>query len=84
MFTQSDPKIILLTLLFFSSSNTGFLGRGEGDGINVASRGISGSAKTIPKIKMSTGNSHTLEMTVSGLQGDKVILKHFKVPHSHN
>lgn len=51
VFTQSHPKIILLTLLFFSSSNTGFLARGEGDGINVASRGISGSTKTIPEIK---------------------------------
>lgn len=51
--SKSHPKI-LLTLLFFSSSNTGFFGRGEGDGIKVASRGISGSANTIPKIKMTT------------------------------
>ena len=43
--------MILLTLLFFSSSNTGFLGRGDGEGIKVASRGISGSAKTIPTIE---------------------------------
>lgn len=51
MLTQSHPKIILVTLLFFSSSNTGFFGRGEGDWINVALMGISGSAKTMPKIK---------------------------------
>lgn len=70
-----NPKIILLTLLFFSSSNTGFLGRGEGDGINVASRGISGSTETIPKIKMTTDSYSTLEMTVSGHQGDKITLK---------
>lgn len=50
--TQSHPKIILVTLLFFSSSKMGFFGRGEGDWINVALMGISGSAKTMPKIKM--------------------------------
>ena len=63
----SHPKIITLTLLFVSSSNTGFLGRGEGDGINVASRGISGSVKTIPKINM-TNTYFTLQMTVSKYQ----------------
>lgn len=76
---QSHPKIILLTLLFFSSSNTGFLGRGEGDGINVASRGISGSTETIPKIKMTTDSYSSLQMIVLGLQGDKITLK-----DSHN
>lgn len=81
MFTQSHPKILLLTLLFFSSSNTGFFGRGEGDGINVASRGISGSTNTIPKIKMTTNSYCTLEMTIHGIQGDKITLK---AQDSHN
>lgn len=62
VFTQSHPKIILVTLLFFSSSNTGFFGRGEGDWINVALMGISGSAKTIPEIKMTKSSSSTLEI----------------------
>lgn len=44
-------KIVTFTLLFFSSSNTGLTGRGEDDGIKVASRGISGSANTTPKLK---------------------------------
>lgn len=63
VFKQSHSKIILLTLLFSSSSNTGFLGRGEGDGINVASREISGSTETMPKTKMTTGRYCIWEMT---------------------
>lgn len=47
------PKIIF-TLLFFSSSNTGLIDRGEGGGIKAASRGISGSASTTPNIKTTT------------------------------
>lgn len=73
--THQAPKIILPTLLFLSSSKTGFLGLGEGDGNNVASRGISGSTETIPKIKMVTCSYCSLEMTVLGLQFDKIIFK---------
>lgn len=61
---RPHPKITLLTLLVFSSSNTGFLGRGEDDGIIVASRGTSGSAKTMAKRNMTDGY-YTAEVTVS-------------------
>lgn len=37
------------TLDFSSSSNTGFLGRGGGEGISVLSTGISGSDCTMPE-----------------------------------
>lgn len=65
-FTKFHLKIIILTLLFFSSSNTEFFGCGDGDGINVASKGISGSTNTTPKIKMTANSYSTLEMTNSG------------------
>lgn len=54
------------TLLFFSSSNT-VAGRGEGDGINVVSRGISGSASTTPEIK----TTRKREGSVRWIQGDE-------------
>lgn len=54
---------VIFTLLFFSSSNTGLTGRGEGDGLNGTSRGISGSASTTPEIKR--------EGSVHCIQGDE-------------
>lgn len=57
---------VIFTLLFFSS-NTGLTGRGEGDGIDMASRGISGSASTTPVIKTTTKR----EGTVCCIQGDE-------------
>lgn len=44
----------ILTLLFFSSVNTGLTDGGEGGGTKAASRGISGSASTTPNIKRTT------------------------------
>lgn len=57
---------VIFTLLFFSS-NTGLTGCREGDGIDVASRGISGSASTTPVIKMTTKR----EGTICCIQGDE-------------
>lgn len=53
LWIKASPQLSeknLLTLFFFSSSNTGFFCRGEGT--DVASRGISGSADNTPKINM--------------------------------
>lgn len=70
------------TLLFLSSSNTGFLGRGEGDGINVASRGISGSTKTIPKIKITRKSDCSLDyITTNALKRLKWLFLDATVVH---
>lgn len=57
---KEDPKIVPLTRLFFSSSNTGFLHRGEDGGFSVGSAEISGSIKTIPTAKKTYGANKTV------------------------
>lgn len=46
--TEPDSRSVLITLLLLSSSNTGFLGCEDGDGINDVSQGVPGSDKMIP------------------------------------
>lgn len=49
LFISNYDKNLHYTLDFSSSSNTGFLGRGGGEGIKVLSAGITGSNITIPE-----------------------------------
>lgn len=49
LFISNYDKNLHYTLDFSSSSNTGFLGRGGGEGIKVLSTGITGSNITIPE-----------------------------------
>lgn len=49
IFTMAKDARLGFTFDFSSSSNTGFLGRGGGEGIRVLSAGITGSDRTMPK-----------------------------------
>lgn len=51
-----------VTLDFSSSSNTGFLGRGGGEGMRVLSTGMTGSDKTMPESRKEK-EGHSLQVS---------------------